>query len=105
MGHSLLLSVKFRPFNAVDIKQRFYVYKSLPIFGFEPQTSGVGSDRSTNRATTTAQSFVSFKRFLTNYFLNWTSPASFLFIFVIFKHKLYRKNCSFSGFELGSSEL
>ena len=24
---------------------------------------------------------------------NWTTPASFLFIFVLFRHKLYRKIC------------
>ena len=29
--------------------------------GFEPRTSGIGSDRSTNWATTTAQSFAIFK--------------------------------------------
>ena len=35
-------------------------YKSLPMTGFKPRTSGVGSDRSTNWATTTAQMFCFF---------------------------------------------
>ena len=30
------------------------VYKNLPVSGFEPRTSGIGSDRSVNWATTTA---------------------------------------------------
>ena len=30
--------------------------------------------------------------FIYFYFL-WPTPASFLFIFVLFKHKFYRKNC------------
>ena len=41
--------------NTVDSKQMFFVYKFLPMTGFEPQTSGIGSDRSTNWATTTSQ--------------------------------------------------
>ena len=32
-----------------------FVFKSLPMTGFEPRTSGVGSDRSTNWDTSTAQ--------------------------------------------------
>ena len=28
-----------------------------------------------------------------NYFFKWTNPGHFLFIFVLFKHKFYRKNC------------
>ena len=31
-----------------------YINKVLPMTGFEPQTSGIGSDHSTNWATTTA---------------------------------------------------
>ena len=31
----------------------FYLYKNLPKTGFEPRTSGVGSNRSANGATTT----------------------------------------------------
>ena len=38
----------------VDSKQMFYINKFLPMTGFEPRTSGIGSDRSTNWATTTA---------------------------------------------------
>ena len=33
---------------------QWYFLKSLPMTGFEPRTSGIGSDRSTNWATTTA---------------------------------------------------
>ena len=40
-----------RPFNTVDRKIQ---YKFLPMTGFEPWTSGVGSNRSTNWATTIA---------------------------------------------------
>ena len=32
-------------------------YKFLPMTGFEPRTSGIGSDRSTNWATTTAKNY------------------------------------------------
>ena len=35
-------------------------YKFLPMTGFEPRTSGIGSDRSTNWATTTAQDPLTF---------------------------------------------
>ena len=49
MGHSWPLFLYFRIFNAVDNNQMFYIKFSLA--GFEPRTSGVGSDHS---ATTTA---------------------------------------------------
>ena len=42
----------FHLFNTVDSK---LVISSLPKTGFEPRTSGVGSDHSTNWATTTAR--------------------------------------------------
>ena len=35
-------------------------YKSLPMIGYEPRTSVIESDRSTNWATTIASFFVSF---------------------------------------------
>ena len=38
----------------VDSKQMFYINKFLPMTGFEPRTSGIGSNRSTNWTTTTA---------------------------------------------------
>ena len=44
----------FRLFNTADTKQINIRCKSLPMTGFEPRTSGVGSNRSTNWATTTA---------------------------------------------------
>ena len=58
MGHSRPLFLYFRLFNAVNSKQINVQDKSLPMTGFEPETSDFGSDRSTNWATTTAQSFV-----------------------------------------------
>ena len=49
MGHS---RPRFRLFSSfqytVDSKQMFNLYKFFPMTGFEPQTSGIGSDRSTN---------------------------------------------------------
>ena len=38
----------------VDSKQMFNINKFLPMTGFEPRTSGIGSDCSTNWATTTS---------------------------------------------------
>ena len=61
MGHSRPLFLYFRLFNTVESKQINIRYKSLPMTGLEPQTSGVGSDQSTNWATTTARDdFLSF---------------------------------------------
>ena len=42
----------FRLFNTVDSKMFNIIF--LPMMGFEPQTSGIGSDCSTNWATTTS---------------------------------------------------
>ena len=47
---SLFLSFQY----TVDSKQMFNVNKFLPMTRFEPWTSGIGSDLSTNWATTTA---------------------------------------------------
>ena len=45
----------FSPFQyTVVSKQMFFINKFLPMTGFEPRTSGIGSDRSTNWATTTS---------------------------------------------------
>ena len=46
--------------NTIDSKQMFNIYKILPMTGFEPRTSGIGSDRSSNWATTTAQDPLTF---------------------------------------------
>ena len=46
-------------FSLFDSKQMFNINKFLPMTGFEPRTSGIGSDRSTNWATTTSPSFLS----------------------------------------------
>ena len=48
---SLFLSFQY----TVDSKQMFDINKFLPMTGFEPWISGIGSDRSTNWATTTSQ--------------------------------------------------
>ena len=47
---SLFLSFKY----TVDSKQMFNINQFLPMTGFEPRTPGIGSNRSTNWATTTA---------------------------------------------------
>ena len=54
MGHSRPLFIYFRLLNTVYSKQVNVLDKSLPMTGLEPWTPGVGSDRSTNWATTTA---------------------------------------------------
>ena len=48
----------FRLFNTqlIDSKQMFNIYKVLPMTGFELQTSGFGSDHTTNWATPLARS-------------------------------------------------
>ena len=45
MGHSRPLFLYFRLFNTVDSN---CTHKFLLMTGFEPRTSGIGSDRSTN---------------------------------------------------------
>ena len=52
MGLSRPLFLYFRLFNTVDSKM--FNINFLPMTGFEPRTSEIGSDRSTNWATTTA---------------------------------------------------
>ena len=42
------------------------LYKFLPMTGFKPRTFGIGSDRSTNWVTTTAQTLILFKMFKAN---------------------------------------
>ena len=55
MGHSRPL---FSLFSCFQCSKPIYVrYKSLPMTGAEPWTSGVGRDCSTNWATTTAKPF------------------------------------------------
>ena len=66
-GHFFLY---FRLFNTVDNKNVQYNY--LPKTGFEPQTSGIKSNHSTNLATTTA-----------------------FFILVLFKHRLQQDSNSY----------
>ena len=59
MGHSRPLFLYFHLFNTqlTVNKCSIYIYinKFLPMTGFELWTSGIGSNRSTNWATTTAQ--------------------------------------------------
>ena len=38
-------------------------------------------------------------------FKKWANPASFVFCFVLFRHKFYRKTAGVSGIQIGSSEL
>ena len=52
MGHSRPLFYSIFTFSILQL-----VDKILPVSGFKPRISGVGSDRSTNWATTTAQDF------------------------------------------------
>ena len=52
MGLSRPLLLYFRIFNIVDSN---WSIKFLPMTGFEPRTSGIKSDHSTNWATTTSQ--------------------------------------------------
>ena len=47
---SLFLSFQY----TVDSKQMFDINKFLPMTGFKPRTSGIGSNHSTNWATTTS---------------------------------------------------
>ena len=53
MGHSRPRFLYFCLFNTVDSKQIIVRYKSLLMTGFEPLTSGVESDCSTDWVTTT----------------------------------------------------
>ena len=55
--------------------------KSLPMTGFEPQISGVGGNRSTNWATTTAQTII---------FSCATNPRLFFFIKMRQSRPLFR---------------
>ena len=48
MGHSRPLFLYFRLFNTVDSKCS--IYKFLPMTGYEPQTSGIGSNCFTNHS-------------------------------------------------------
>ena len=50
-----------------------YLYKTLPMDGFEPRTPGVGTDRSTKWATTTARIFA----LLPKSYFKGPFPASF----------------------------
>ena len=56
-----------------------YTNKFLPMTGFEPRTSGIGSSRSTNWATTTAQLFKMFT-FILNH---WIISKHSVFIYII----------------------
>ena len=84
MGHSRPLFLYFCLFNTVDSE---YMNKNLPMTGFKPRTSGVGSNRSTHWATTTATYFVITVRlnsFLT--VVDWRNKVNLLLI----QHKKYQ---------------
>ena len=57
--------IYFRLFNTADSIQMYYI-KVPPMTGFEPLTSGIRSDHSTNWATTTA--YILLSEFLLNIF-------------------------------------
>ena len=60
MGHTRPLFLYFFVFSIHSWQKTNvqYKYKFLPMTGFEPRTSGIGSDRSTNWATTTTLLYV-----------------------------------------------
>ena len=54
--HSRPLFLYFRLFTTqLTVNKIFDINKLMPMIGFEPRTSGIGSDLSTNWATTTSQ--------------------------------------------------
>ena len=53
MGLFRPLFLYVRLFNTIDKRLTNVLFKNWLMTGFEPRTSGVASDRSTNRATTT----------------------------------------------------
>ena len=60
----------------VDSKQMFNIKTFLPMTGFDPWTSGIVSDRSTNWATTTALRFDSLLKSFYFVFLSYISTNS-----------------------------
>ena len=56
MGHSRPLFLYFSSFQ-YTVDKMFNINKLLPMTGFEPRISGIGSDRSTNWVTTTSHPF------------------------------------------------
>ena len=70
MGHSRPLFLYFCLFNTVDSKCSIYF---LPMTGFEPRISGIGSDCSTNWVTTTTLSmeFLLVELHVTQWQANW----------------------------------
>ena len=82
MSHSRPYFLYFRLFNTVESKQ--FSIRISPMTGFEPQTSGIRSNHSTNWATTTAQvvlfvafrSLIRFVKSIFKYLLNNLSPLA-----------------------------
>ena len=57
MAHSRPLFSLFSSFHRLTVVYLYFHYKILPLTGFELRTSAIGSNRSANWATTTAQQF------------------------------------------------
>ena len=53
--YTLIAKMLVLCFFSISSKQMNVWYKSMPMIGFEPRTYDIGSDHSTNCATTTAQ--------------------------------------------------
>ena len=90
MGHSRFLFLYFRLFNTqLIVNNCSNINKFLPMTGFELQTSGIGSDRSTNWATTTAQYLFTFYVYHPTYLYPFCHFISPLFVQIHFfpQHK------------------
>ena len=90
MDHSRPLFLYFRLFKTVDSQQINVRYKCLPMTGFEPQTSGVGSDRSTKWSTNNHRP-KSLVTLLPNWLTNWFEPADVIWDVEFWFGRL--KNC------------
>ena len=86
--------------NTVDSKHMFNINKVLSMTVFEPRSSGIRSDRSTNWVTTTAQSIhifvASFVVILLSSIFNWTLKPFALLMFR-WKHVLSRLIIGYSA--------
>ena len=71
--HLFIPFLSFRLFNEVDINQMFIFLMT----GFEPRTSGIGSDHSTNRATALTVHQVLCKS-LSRYLVKWKLRVGFV---------------------------
>ena len=75
LGHSRSLFHYFCHFKSYS---RCFHYKILPMTGLESETSGIGSNRSSNRATTTAHNILYFISAIFSLFLTSHPPLYFI---------------------------